>query len=476
MPDSILWWVRRDLRLHDNPTLHAALHAGGTVIPVFVLDPALMASPYSGEKRMAFLLEGLRVLDADLRSRGSRLIVRAGRPEQALRKLVAETSAGVIFAEADYSPYAVARDRRVSAILPVKFVDGLTVYPPGAVVKGDGTPYTVFTPFSKAWKALGLPSSAEVLPAPESLTPPPVALESVPLPDRPQLADGVPFAPGEAAARQRLEAFTAGDRPPVYAYADQRNRMDLAGTSGLSPYLRFGMLSAREAAARAVACMERAPDEQGRKGAETWLNELIWREFYVHILAHFPDVRRESFRENLRAIPWDNSPAAFVAWQAGATGYPVVDAAMRQLQATGWMHNRARMIVASFLTKDLLIDWRWGERHFMQHLIDGDPAANNGGWQWSAGTGTDAAPYFRIFNPITQGKKFDPDGAFVRRWVPELARVPDQYIHEPWKMPVAEQEATGCRIGVDYPAPMVDHQLARQRTLEAYGVAKEQSQ
>ncbi len=248
--------------------------------------------------------------------------------------------------------------------------------------------------------------------------------------------------------------------------------MDIDGTSRLSPYLRFGMVSAREAA---VAAMEAqaAKDSQTSKGLSTWLNELIWRDFYIHILYHYPNVSRESFRENLRAIPWGNDLHAFDAWRFGQTGYPVVDAAMRQLTETGWMPNRARMIVASFLVKDLLIDWRWGERWFMEHLIDGDPAANNGGWQWTAGTGTDAAPYFRIFNPVTQGFKFDPNGVYVRRWVPELSNVPDNAIHEPRRLTPVEQLAAGCVIGRDYPHPIVDHALARERTLAAYGNTKE---
>jgi deoxyribodipyrimidine photo-lyase len=264
-----------------------------------------------------------------------------------------------------------------------------------------------------------------------------------------------------------------GDDPPVYTYAEARDRMDLDGTSRLSPYLRFGMLSARQAAVMAGLARELAPDEKARRGVDTWLNELIWREFYQAILHHFPHVLERSFRPKLQAIPWDNDRTAFAAWCEGRTGYPVIDAAMRQLTHTGWMHNRARMIVASFLVKDLLIDWRWGERFFMQHLVDGDPAANNGGWQWTAGTGTDAAPYFRIFNPVTQGKKCDPQGGYVRRWVPELAQVPDRFIHEPWKMPAETQQSIGCVVGQDYPKPIVDHAWARERALAAYATAKQ---
>ena len=235
------------------------------------------------------------------------------------------------------------------------------------------------------------------------------------------------------------------------------------------------MLSPRLAALGAYRAIDAAPTADARKGAETWLSELIWREFYHSIQHHFPHVRRSSFRPEYDRIAWSNDEADFAAWCAGRTGYPIVDAALRQLVQIGWMHNRARMIVASFLVKDLLIDWRWGERWFMQHLVDGDPAANNGGWQWSAGTGTDAAPYFRIFNPVSQGQKFDPDGVFVRRWVPELAHVTDQHIHQPWLMPQNEQIRSGCVIGVDYPAPIVDHAWARSRVLAAFQAVKSPS-
>ena len=228
------------------------------------------------------------------------------------------------------------------------------------------------------------------------------------------------------------------------------------------------MISAREAAVAAQEAIESAPHAQARQSAKAWLNELIWREFYCAILYHFPTVLQTAFRPKLRDIAWENDPDAFAAWCEGRTGYPVVDAAMRQLAATGWIHNRARMITASFLVKDLLIDWRWGERWFMQHLVDGDPAANNGGWQWAAGVGTDAAPYFRVFNPVLQSQKFDPQGDFARAWIAELRRVPDEFIHEPWTMPDNVQRKAHCIIGQDYPAPIINHAFARERVLEAY--------
>jgi deoxyribodipyrimidine photo-lyase len=282
----------------------------------------------------------------------------------------------------------------------------------------------------------------------------------------------VPFPPGDAEAQRRLQAFVHGDDPPIARYAEARDRLDMEGTSRLSPYLHLGMLSPHQAVAAALDVTSTAPSPEAKQGAQSWLNELVWREFYVHILYHFPHVLRQSFRANLRAIAWDNDEGAFAAWCEGKTGYPVVDAGMRQLLETGWMHNRARMITASFLVKDLLIDWRWGERYFAQHLVDGDRAANNGGWQWTAGTGTDAAPYFRIFNPVLQGKRHDPQGAYTRRWVPELVHVPDRFIHEPWKMPSEVQQEVGCTIGKDYPLPIVDHRWARERALAAYAQAR----
>ncbi|MGQ9490080.1 MAG: cryptochrome/photolyase family protein [Anaerolineae bacterium] len=475
---TVIWWARRDLRLHDNDALKAALAHGDRVVPVFVLDPALLTAADVSEVRVAFLFDGLRSLDADLRTRGSRLIVRRGQPQAELARLVAETGAEAIYAEADPWPYGRRRDAKVAAELPLRLMHGLTVHPSDMILKTDRTPYTVFTPFSRAWKALPLPTPSQLWTPPERFPPVPEGLDSVAIPGEPALPASVPFPAGEAEALRRLRAFTSAQArkvpqnpaglAPVYRYSDDRNRMDLDGTSQLSPYLRFGMVSARRAAVAALQAIDQAPDPGARKGAETWLNELIWREFYMAILYHFPFVLEQAFQEHLRDIPWRNDEAEFAAWCEGRTGYPVVDAAMRQLVTTGWMHNRARMIVASFLTKDLLVDWRWGERYFMQHLVDGDPAANNGGWQWTAGVGTDAAPYFRIFNPSLQGARFDPEGVYVRRWVPELANVPLKYLHEPWTMPLSEQSKVGCRIGRDYPLPIVDHALARERTLRAY--------
>lgn len=463
---TAIWWVRRDLRLQDNEALTTAISTASSTIPLFILDPALLVAENVGEKRLAFLWAGLRQLDEELRQRGSYLLVRHGPPLAVLQELVAEVGAEAIYAAEDFSPYARQRDKAIAQELPLQLSPGVVAQHPDTVLKQDGAPYTVFTPFSKQWRQRPLPTPANLLPAPAHIATPP-NLSGKPIPDLPLKT---PFPPGAAEAQKRLGEFGNGR---IYAYAQDRNQLDLDGTSGLSPYLRFGMISARQAVVAALAAREQAESEAARKGADTWLSELIWREFYVSILYHFPHVLRRSFRPEYDAISWRNDQAEFAAWCAGQTGYPVVDAAMRQLQETGWMHNRARMIVASFLVKDLLIDWRRGEKWFMQHLVDGDPAANNGGWQWTAGTGTDAAPYFRIFNPITQGQKFDPDGAYIRRWIPELGQVEVEFIHEPWKMPPLDQKRSGCHIGQDYPRPIVDHKLARQRTLDAYQLAKE---
>lgn len=452
-----IWWIRRDLRLEDNQALQAALN-GGMVLPLFILDPILLKNPAGS--RQVFLFSALRALDEELRHRGSYLVVRAGKPLQVLQELVQETGASAIYSEEDYTPYARRRDAEVFRYLPLKLTGGLTIHPPSAVVRADGSPYTVFTPFSKAWKAMPVPSRS-LTRAPEHFITPP-EIKSDPLPKASPPTD---FPASQQEANNRLQVFARG---LIYNYQEDRNRLDFDGTSRLSPYLRFGLISIRQLVNTALDAIENAPDPIARRSAEIWLNELIWREFYISVLYHFPDVLKSAFNASLRNIAWRESPEDLHAWQEGNTGYPVVDAAMRQLKQTGWMHNRGRMIVASFLSKDLLINWQEGERWFMRWLVDGDPASNNGGWQWTAGVGTDAAPYFRIFNPVLQGKKFDPNGNYVRRWLPELARVPEEFIHTPWLMPADLQNAIGCRIGTHYPTPIVDHRQARARTLSAY--------
>ena len=452
MPVAI-WWIRRDLRLTDNFALQAARQSGYPVLPVFIMDNRLIAGPVN--RRQRFLVNALKDMRDQLQQEGSDLLVHSGKPEEVLSSLAMETSAIGVYAEEDYSPYAVNRDATVGRAVPLTLTPGLTIHPPDAVLKPDGSPYTIFTPYSRKWLSLPtpfLPTSTEGGFLPAHQFPP-----SVPLPGLDPVEG---FTATRDEAESRLAVFLS---LRIDDYSVNRDRMDLNGTSGLSPYLRFGLLSA---ARLSVALREQAGILTD--GRRTWLNELIWRDFYQSILHHFPYVTREAFQAKFRRIPWRNAPGDLQAWKDGLTGYPVVDAAMRQLKSTGWMHNRARMITASFLTKDLLINWQEGERWFMDQLVDGDPAANNGGWQWAAGTGTDAAPYFRIFNPVLQGKRFDPLGAYIRRWVPELRLVPDNYIHEPWTIPPLEQASLGVVIGRDYPSPIVDHKKVRDRTLAAY--------
>ena len=449
-----IWWIRGDVRLRDQPALQAA-QRGGEVVPLFILDPSLLCQ--TPRRRQAFLFAALRALDSELLTRGARLVIRSGQPVEVLQRLMHEVKAQAVFAEMDYTPFARRRDELVARTLDLHLLEGRAVQSPTSVSKSDGSPYSVYTPYSRAWKK-HLPERLPLHLAPERLEMP-AAIHSEQLPELPR-DDAFPAS--EAEAHRRLRDFTA---ERIYAYEGKRDRMALDGTSALSPYLRFGMLSMRAVVDAALRALSAAGSEPARHSAETWLNELIWREFYIQIMYHHPRVHATAFRTNFSGILWRNNSSEFEAWKAGLTGVPIVDAGMRQLSKTGWMHNRARMLAASYLVKDLLIDWRWGERWFMDQLIDGDPSSNNGGWQWIAGTGTDAAPYFRVFNPVLQSRKFDPDGHYIRRWVPELAGVRSEAIHAPWERGI---------VIAGYPrVPIVNHAAAVRRARLAYENAKD---
>jgi deoxyribodipyrimidine photo-lyase len=463
MSTTAIAWFRRDLRLHDHPALVAAIEAADHVVPVFVIDDVLLAGRWPAANRLWFMRESLVALSAGLAASGAALRVLRGRPEVVLPAFAREAGAADVFVTRDATPYGRRRDREVADRLAKDGIRlharrGLYVHEPDEVLTQDSRPFTVFGPFRRAWEAR---ERRPVLAAPDRI-PGPAGIRPDEIPELGSASADPSLipAPGEPAARERLDTWL---RDGLAGYADRRNRMDQDGTSRLSQDLRWGLLSPLEIADRA--------DRPG-EGQRVFLSEIAWREFYAHVLWHHPHVLREPFQAAFAGLPYRDDPGAFDAWREGRTGYPVVDAAMRQLRATGWVHNRARMIAASFLTKHLLLDWRLGEAEFMRHLVDGDVASNNGGWQWTASTGTDPQPYFRVFNPILQGRRFDPDGTYVRRWVPELAGIGGDAIHDPWTLDAEAQARAGVRIGVDYPAPIVDHAEARARALEVYGATK----
>jgi deoxyribodipyrimidine photo-lyase len=464
MPSTSIIWFRRDLRLHDHPALTAAIDAADVVIPLFVFDESLLAGRFASANRAWFMRESVAALSDDLAARGAALRIGRGHPADVLSAVAEQTGATRVFVTRDAAPYGRTRDRVVAERLAAQGVSfhakrGLLVHEPDEVRTQDGGGFTVYSPFRRAWEAL---ERRAVLPAPDRIPgarrvqPDEIPVLGLPTADRSLIP-----APGEAAARDRLDRWAAG---PVDRYADARNRLDLDATSRLSQDLRWGLLSPLEVVERAAG---------GGEGRRVFTSEVVWREFYAHVLWHHPRVLKVPFNEAFASLEAADDPDGLEAWREGRTGYPVVDAAMRQLRVAAFVPNRARMVAASFLTKDLLQDYRHGEREFMRHLTDGDVASNNGGWQWTASTGTDPQPWFRIFNPVLQGKRFDPAGDYVRRWVPELGHVPSDRIHEPWTMTPAEQAAAGVRIGIDYPRPIVDHAAARERALAAYTAAKE---
>jgi deoxyribodipyrimidine photo-lyase len=463
MADAAVVWFRRDLRVRDLPALAHACREHERVVPLFVLDDRLLRGRFASAGRTAWMLGCLQALDGELRERGGRLVVRRGRPETEVRRVAGEVRARTVHVSDDVTGFARGRDARVEAALARDGValcrhPGLYVADLPAITTQAGGPYTVYTPFLRAWRAQ---ERRAVERAPRAIATPRLAAGRLPslralgLGAAPRLRERP--EPGEAAARRAAKRWLRSAR--LERYADGRDVL-AEDTSRLSTYLRFGCLSPLWLERRVALDAERFRDQ------------LAWRDFFAAVQLHFPHTARIEFRERYRDLEWDADRELLAAWRAGRTGFPVVDAAMRQLAATGWMHNRARMIVGSFLTKDLQQDWREGERHFMAQLLDGDVASNNGGWQWIASTGTDPAPYFqRLLNPTTQQRRFDPDGRYVRRWCPKLARVPDDRLAEPWRMTAEEQHAAGCVIGRDYPEPVVDHAQARRRAIERYRAA-----
>lgn len=478
---TLIWWIRRDARLEDNAALGEALRQSeGAVIPVFILDRHILRSADTGAARVHFLMESLRALDRRLNERGARLIVREGEPVSVLLRLCHEVSAAGVFFNRDYEPYALKRDHQAMQQLSTagfraeSFKDRLIVEPDELRTSGD-KPFTVYTPYRRRWLTLvdqDSVLSANSLPAERiHFKPIPLSVESLPIPTAKDLGFATTqhvAEAGEEAGQRLLQDFAGPDTAGLREYHHNRNQLGMEGTSRLAPHLRFGTLSPRAAVRAALALRASTDDPDNRKGCETWLGELAWRDFYTAIMFHVPHVLERPYRDLFVEFPYRDAPDELQAWQEGRTGYPIVDAALRQLGTEGFMHNRGRLITASFLIKDLLIDYRLGEQYFLRQLTCGDYAVNNGNWQWVAGSSNDPQPYFRIFNPVTQSQTYDPDGAYIRRYLPELVGVPAKYIHAPWTMPDAVAAQSGVKIGRDYPPPIVDHKFARERAKAAF--------
>lgn len=473
----IVLWMRRDLRIADNPALLAAAETGAPVIPVYVLDDDTPGMWRMGGASRWWLAQSLRSLGRDLGERGSRLILRRGRADVVLTALVKETGAGAVYFTRGYEPYHRALEASLRRSLEdagakCKRFGGQLLIEPERHLNKSGEPFRVFTPFYKALVAAD--AVAHPVPAPAALTGPATwpasdSLESLELePTKPDWAGGLrnTWSVGEAAAAHRLDLFIES---MLGAYGRERDKPGTDGTSRLSPSLAFGEIGPRQIW---HAVLSAAQASGHRDLGEAYLREIVWREFSYHLLFHFPHLPERAFKPEFDRFPWRPEARGLKAWKEGRTGYPIVDAGMRQLWQTGWMHNRVRMIAASFLVKHLLVPWQTGEAWFWDTLVDADLASNSASWQWVAGSGADAAPYFRIFNPVLQGEKFDPEGGYVRRFCPELAKLPAAVIHRPWQADPSVLRAGGVTLGVDYPKPVVDHTEARQQAMAAYSEIK----
>lgn len=469
--DPAIVWFRDDLRLADHPALARAAATGAPVICLYIREEPAQGQRPLGAAARWWLAGSLRALDGALRGMGQRLVLRSGAASDVIPAVIAASGARTVLWNRRYDAGGIAVDTAIKADLAARGIavaslPGNLLREPWEVKSGAGDPMKVFTPFWRAHQRLG--DIREPLRRPTALTPFSGALASEDLsswdlePTKPNWASGFPgtWTPGEAGAQTALAAFLAGS---LGGYADNRDRPDRPSTSRLSPHLRFGEISPVQIWHQA----HMAAGLDGGRDLAKFLAEIGWREFAYHLLFHWPDLSERSFQTRFDQFPWRSDTAALTAWQRGRTGYPLVDAGMRQLWQTGWMHNRVRMVVASFLVKHLLIDWRAGERWFWDTLVDADVANNPASWQWVAGSGADAAPYFRIFNPVLQGEKFDPRGDYVRRWVPELAALPRDAIHAPWKASEPVLTRAGIRLGETYPHPVVDHDAARGRALAA---------
>jgi len=479
--DCGLVWFRRDLRVTDHTALYHALTRCRRVYCAFIFERQILAPLGPDDRRLPFIHASLTELDRRLREHGGALLVRHGDSPQAIPELAAALGAQAVFTHHDYEPAALTRDAQVQQALAAHKIALLTfkdqvIFEKSELLTGAGRPYSVFTPYKRAWLAALTPERLAHHASEDHLT---ALAQPVPaldhgIPSLAELGFGSALAPPLAGGEQHAQQLFTAFQPRLANYAVARDFPAVKGPSYLSAHLRHGTISIR-----ALARVAFDAQRQGNRGAEVWLSELIWRDFYFAVLHHHPEIAQPGAHAALKPeydlIEWEQGSAAdahFAAWCEGRTGYPLVDAAMRQINATGYMHNRLRMVVASFLIKDLGIDWRRGEAYFAQQLIDFDLAANNGGWQWAASSGCDAQPYFRIFNPLTQSEKFDAEGKFIRRYVPELAALPNRAIHAPWLAKPEVLQAARVSLGVDYPLPIVDHASARQRTLARYEVVK----